>query len=220
MFKQRHCLVKQKWRHPPSQGRPPLPEEIRDLIIRLGTENHRWGFRRVHGELRRLGHKISCATVRRVLRAAGLGPAPRRQPARGERTAFLKAQASDLLATDFFHIDTIGLQRLYSYAQYGRSAPTGSCCSTAATPRRSSTTTPITSTATDPTKAETNSRPTTTRTSSPCPQSGSNADKPSPTSSTSTTESADHRTKSQFTAGEAILKRYAARGYSPSCATA
>jgi putative transposase len=107
-------LVKQKWTHPPSPGRPPLPEEIRDVIIRLGTENHQWGFRRVHGELRRLGHKVSPATVRRVLRAAGLGPAPRRQPARGEWTAFLTAQASGLLATDLFHLDTIGLQRLYA----------------------------------------------------------------------------------------------------------
>ncbi|MCQ8193907.1 helix-turn-helix domain-containing protein [Streptomyces rugosispiralis] len=59
-------------------GRPPLPEEIRDLIIRLRAENPRWGFRRVHGELRRLGLKVSPATVRRVLRATGLGPAPRR----------------------------------------------------------------------------------------------------------------------------------------------
>ncbi|MEU5930758.1 integrase core domain-containing protein [Streptomyces antimycoticus] len=106
-------LVKQKWTQPPSTGRPPLPEEIRNLIIRLGTENPRWGFRRVHGELRRLGHKVSPAAVRRVLRAAGLGPAPRRQPVRGEWAAFLKAQASSLLATDLFHVDTIGLQRLY-----------------------------------------------------------------------------------------------------------
>jgi putative transposase len=107
-------LVKQKWTQSPSTGRPPLPEEIRDLIIRLGAENPRWGFRRVHGELRRLGLKVSPATVRRVLRATGLGPAPRRQPARGEWAAFLKAQANGLLATDLFHLDTISLQRLYA----------------------------------------------------------------------------------------------------------
>ncbi|MGI5134231.1 integrase core domain-containing protein [Streptomyces sp. CA-106110] len=106
-------LIKQKWTQPPSPGRAPLPEEIHDLIVRLGAENPRWGFRRVHGELRRLGHKVSPATVRRVLRAAGLGPAPRRHPARHEWTAFLKAQAHGLLATNLFHIDTIGLQRLY-----------------------------------------------------------------------------------------------------------
>jgi hypothetical protein len=264
--------VKQKWTQSPSTGRPPLPEEIRDLIIRLGAENPRWGFRRVHGELRRLGLKVSPATVRRVLRATGLGPAPRRQPARGEWAAFLKAQANGLLATDLFHLDTISLQRLYalfvievrtrtvhilgvtahptaawitqqarqflwqlgehtaefthlirdrgreihgrlrrawprplpaaptathtqnaSSAQHGKSAPTVSCFSTVATPRRSSTTTHATSTATDLTKGEASSRPTTTRTSVPCPHPGSNTDKPSQASSTNTTEPADHR---------------------------
>ncbi len=108
-----HRLIKQKWTQPPSPGRPPLPEEIRDLIVQLGSENPRWGFRRVHGELRRLGHKASVASVRRVLRTAGLGPAPRRHPVRAEWTQFLKAQAHGLLATDLFHVDTIGLQRLY-----------------------------------------------------------------------------------------------------------
>ncbi|MFE7330841.1 hypothetical protein ACFU8W_39075 [Streptomyces sp. NPDC057565] len=44
-------LVRQKWTQPPSPGRPPLSDELRDLIIRLGAENSRWGFRRVHGEL-------------------------------------------------------------------------------------------------------------------------------------------------------------------------
>ncbi|MGW3570040.1 helix-turn-helix domain-containing protein [Streptomyces sp. NPDC000941] len=71
-------LLKKKWTQPPPPGRPPISEEVRDLVIRLGTENPRWGSRRVHGELRRLGHIISTATVRRVLRAAGLnsGAAP------------------------------------------------------------------------------------------------------------------------------------------------
>ncbi|MEU5646862.1 IS3 family transposase [Streptomyces milbemycinicus] len=94
--------------------RPPLPEEIRDLIIRLGAENSRWGFRRVHGELPRLGHKVGPATVRRVLRATGLGPAPRRQSARAEWAAFIKAQASGLLAANLFHADTVTLRRLYA----------------------------------------------------------------------------------------------------------
>jgi putative transposase len=107
-------LIKRKWTQPPSPGRPPPSEKLRELITRLGAENPRWGFRRVHGELRRLGHKVSPATVRRVLRAAGLGPAPRRQLARREWAAFLKAQAHGLLATDLFHLDTIGLQRLYA----------------------------------------------------------------------------------------------------------
>jgi hypothetical protein len=89
-------LVKKKWTQPPSAGRTPIPEELRELITRLGTENPRWGFRRVHGGLRRLGHEVSPATVRRVMRAAGLGPAPRRHPTRGEWTTFLKARADGL----------------------------------------------------------------------------------------------------------------------------
>ncbi|WP_329538054.1 transposase (plasmid) [Streptomyces sp. NBC_01450] len=88
--------------------------DARDLTVRLGAENPRWGFRRVHGELCRLGHKASPATVRRTLRAAGLGPAPHRPPARGERAAFLKAQTHSLLATGLFHVDTVSLQRLYA----------------------------------------------------------------------------------------------------------
>jgi hypothetical protein len=103
-----------KWTQPAPPGRPPITDELRDLILRLGAENSRWGFRRLHGQLWRLGHKASPATVRRVLRAADVGPAPRRQPVRGEWTAFLKTQAHGLLATDLFHVDTIGLQRLYA----------------------------------------------------------------------------------------------------------
>jgi hypothetical protein len=68
----------------------------------------------VHGELRRLGHRVSAATVRRVLRTAGLRPPPQRRTARGEGRTFLTAPASGLLATDFFHVDTIALTRLYT----------------------------------------------------------------------------------------------------------
>ncbi|MGW7419073.1 integrase core domain-containing protein [Streptomyces sp. NPDC054813] len=107
-------LIKNKWTQPASPGRPPIPDKLHDLIIRLGAENPRWGFRRVHGELRRLGHKVSPATVRRILRTAGLRPTPRRHPVHGEWTTFLKAQAHALLATHYFHVDTISLQRLYA----------------------------------------------------------------------------------------------------------
>jgi len=70
-------LITRKWTYPNRPGRPAVDQEIRDLALRLARENPAWGYRRVHGELTRLGHKVSQATVRRVLRARGFQPAPR-----------------------------------------------------------------------------------------------------------------------------------------------
>jgi putative transposase len=106
-------LVRRKWtfRRTGHPGRPPVDVETRDLVIRLGRENPRWGYQRIRGELLKLGISVSATTVRTILLRHGLDPAPRRGGPTW--TEFLRSQASGIWATDFFSVETIGLRTLY-----------------------------------------------------------------------------------------------------------
>jgi hypothetical protein len=100
-----------KWRQPRPPGRPPIPDELAALTLRLARENRRWGVVRIQGELHRLGHRVAASTIRKTLRAHRVPP-----PAHRDESwrAFLRAHAATLLATDFFHVDCVfTLQRLY-----------------------------------------------------------------------------------------------------------
>jgi putative transposase len=105
-------LVRKKWRcRRRFAGRPRLDRELRELVVRLGRENPRWGCLRIQGELRKLGIRVGATTIRSLLRRSGLGPAPRRGgPSWSE---FLHAQAQGILAADFFTVETAWLRTLY-----------------------------------------------------------------------------------------------------------
>jgi putative transposase len=92
-------------------GRPPAVRGIARIAIRMAKENPLWGYRRIHGELTKLGANVAPSTVYEILRAAGIDPAPRR-PGPAWRQ-FLAAQAAGILAVDFLHVDTVLLTRLY-----------------------------------------------------------------------------------------------------------
>ncbi len=105
-------LVAAKWRQPRPPGRPPVPDELVALILRLARENARWGVVRIQGELRRLGHRVAASTIRKILRAHRI-PQPAGHD--GSWSVFLRAHAATLLAADFFHVDCVfTLSRLYA----------------------------------------------------------------------------------------------------------
>lgn len=114
-------LVARKWTYPQRRsGRPPTDPAIVALVLRLARENSSWGYERICGELKNLGYRVSGATIRRILKRAGLGPAPRRADDRWRD--FIRAHAAGALACDFFSVDTVLLRRLYA-AHYNRHRP-------------------------------------------------------------------------------------------------
>ena len=95
-------------------GRPPVTDEVRSLIVTMASENERWGYTRIVGELSKLGHIVSRTSVRRIVMEHGIEPAPERLK-HMPWSKFMKAHWDGLAAADFFAIEVWTKRGLIRY---------------------------------------------------------------------------------------------------------
>jgi transposase InsO family protein len=97
-----------------------MPAECRQLILRLATENPKWGYLRIRWELLKLGYAVSPTAIHNLLRRNGIPTSPHRSKLSWRQ--FLRAQASAIVAADYFTVETWNLKRLYVlfFIQLGR----------------------------------------------------------------------------------------------------
>ena len=106
-------MVLRKWtiRRKGKSGRPKISSELEALIVRLAKENPRWGYGKIQGELLKLGYELSISTVRNVLKHHRINPAHQRST--GSWRTFLRHYKDQILACDFFTVETIWLKTIY-----------------------------------------------------------------------------------------------------------
>jgi len=95
-------------------GRPPVLNEVKKLIIEMRISNKRWGYRRIHGELKKLGIKVSKTSVANVLKDHGFHP-PEPKDNYLTWSQFIKSQGKRVWACDFFTVETITMKHLYVF---------------------------------------------------------------------------------------------------------
>jgi transposase InsO family protein len=111
-------LIAQKFdgsKRRPQLGRPPVVEEIEQLVVRMAEENPTWGYRRIQGALANLGHQIDKITVRNILHRHHLEPAPQRRKGGMSWAQFLKLHWAVLAATDFFTVEVVTWHGLVTF---------------------------------------------------------------------------------------------------------
>ncbi len=109
-------LIAEKWDYSAKRGlgRPPVILLLRRLVVQMALENPRWGYDRIEGEIRKLGHRLSPTTVRNILKAHGIEPAPERRT-RTTWRQFLSAHWDCLAAADFFTVEVCSWRGLITY---------------------------------------------------------------------------------------------------------
>src|SRR4029450_4168869 len=106
-------LVARKWTYTQTRGgRRGLQARIRALVVRMATENSTWGYTRIQGALKNLGHRVGRSTIARTLKAHGIPPG--RERPMTWRT-FMRAHWPALLAADFFTTEVWTVRGLVTY---------------------------------------------------------------------------------------------------------
>jgi Integrase core domain len=106
-------LIVRKWTSArPRPGRPGVQVEIRHLVVRMATDNPSWGYTRIQGALKNLGHRVARSTIARILKERGIPPSPERPMT--WRT-FLRAHWRVLSAADFFTTEVWTVRGLVTY---------------------------------------------------------------------------------------------------------
>ena len=106
-------LIRLKWTYEAKRvGRPGLMRAIKELIVRMALENPSWGYCRIQGALKDVGHRVASTTVANVLKVNGIRPAPDRP---SSWRSFLKAHWEQVAATDFFTVEVWTPKGLRTY---------------------------------------------------------------------------------------------------------
>jgi putative transposase len=106
-------LIARKWTYGrPSVHRRQVLAEIRRLVVRMAEENPTWGYTRIQGALKNVGHRVGRSTIQRILKAAGLPPVPQRPTS---WQTFLKAHWGVIAAADFFTTEVWTWRGLVTY---------------------------------------------------------------------------------------------------------
>ncbi|MCC6675501.1 MAG: transposase [Phycisphaerales bacterium] len=96
-------------------GRRGVMRTIRDLCVRMASENPGWGYSRIQGALSNLGHQVGRSTIRRILKEHGLEPAPQRHT---PWSVFLRAHWEAIAAADFFTVEAWTLRGLTRFSVF------------------------------------------------------------------------------------------------------
>jgi transposase InsO family protein len=106
-------LIARKWTYGKARAsRRAVLAEIRHVVVRMAQENPRWGYTRIQGALKNVGHRVGRSTIARILKAHGLPPVPERPTS---WQTFLRAHWGAIAGADFFTTEVWTWRGLVTY---------------------------------------------------------------------------------------------------------